>query len=361
MQLYVNYYDETQRTAGDNPTLGLILCVEKNDLVVRYTLGKENRRIFASRYKRHLPTEEELTEESRLEACAVRHYPAQSARPRRMIEEMTPHPGARRTGETGPAIRHPSSSSTGRISSAAISRQASERRFRWAGGSQLVSDGSFARFEIGKGQEEAADVRQVQGAPGRSGTIRRSSAPSGRSNRLAGPPGFPRQPHEEASHRPPGYPRDGGLVACAPGPARWPRPFATVRIRTAIWKRWERSCLQFLGQFRRSRREDVPCLGHPRFGDVRVHRMAAEEHGVVSACAGIPGTASWIVASGKGSRMMNSRNVSEPSPNMSSISPSLKIPVESDEDNGRMTGSPHILRTRRRQVQRAQAVAFRHG
>ena len=33
MQLYVNYYDETQRTAGDGPTLGLILCVEKNDLV----------------------------------------------------------------------------------------------------------------------------------------------------------------------------------------------------------------------------------------------------------------------------------------------------------------------------------------
>jgi YhcG PDDEXK nuclease domain len=67
MQLYVNYYDETQRTAGDNPTLGLILCVEKNDLVVRYTLGKENRRIFASRYKLHLPTDEELAEEIRRE------------------------------------------------------------------------------------------------------------------------------------------------------------------------------------------------------------------------------------------------------------------------------------------------------
>jgi predicted nuclease of restriction endonuclease-like (RecB) superfamily len=66
-QLYVNYYDETQRTAGDNPTLGLILCVEKNDLVVRYTLGKENRRIFASRYKLHLPSEEELAEEIRRE------------------------------------------------------------------------------------------------------------------------------------------------------------------------------------------------------------------------------------------------------------------------------------------------------
>jgi predicted nuclease of restriction endonuclease-like (RecB) superfamily len=71
MQLYVNYYDETQRTAGDNPTLGLILCVEKNDLVVRYTLGKENRRIFASRYKLHLPTEEELAQEIRRELRGV--------------------------------------------------------------------------------------------------------------------------------------------------------------------------------------------------------------------------------------------------------------------------------------------------
>ncbi len=72
MQLYVNYYDETQRTSGDGPTLGLILCVEKNDLVVRYTLGKENRRIFASRYKLHLPSEEELAEEIRRELRGVR-------------------------------------------------------------------------------------------------------------------------------------------------------------------------------------------------------------------------------------------------------------------------------------------------
>jgi predicted nuclease of restriction endonuclease-like (RecB) superfamily len=73
MQLYVNYYDETQRTAGDNPTLGLILCVEKNDLVVRYMLGKENRRIFASRYKLHLPSEEELAEEIRRELRGGQH------------------------------------------------------------------------------------------------------------------------------------------------------------------------------------------------------------------------------------------------------------------------------------------------
>jgi hypothetical protein len=63
MQLYVNYFDENRRTSGDNPTIGLILCTDKNEAVVRYTLGKRNRRIFVSRYKLYLPTEEELEQE----------------------------------------------------------------------------------------------------------------------------------------------------------------------------------------------------------------------------------------------------------------------------------------------------------
>jgi predicted nuclease of restriction endonuclease-like (RecB) superfamily len=64
LQLYVNYYDEERRTAGDNPTLGLILCTDKNEAVVRYTLGpQQSQKIFASRYKLHLPTEAELKEE----------------------------------------------------------------------------------------------------------------------------------------------------------------------------------------------------------------------------------------------------------------------------------------------------------
>ena len=61
LQLYVNYYDEERRTAGDNPTLGLILCTDENDAVVKYTLGpQQSQKIFASRYKLHLPTEAEL-------------------------------------------------------------------------------------------------------------------------------------------------------------------------------------------------------------------------------------------------------------------------------------------------------------
>lgn len=72
IQLYVNYYDEHRRTEGDNPTVGLILCIDKNDAVVKYTLGKGNRQIFVSRYKLHLPTEKELVKEIRRELAAVR-------------------------------------------------------------------------------------------------------------------------------------------------------------------------------------------------------------------------------------------------------------------------------------------------
>lgn len=71
MQLYVNYYDENQLTPGDNPTIGLILCADKNDLMVRYTLGKASRQIFASRYKLHLPTEKELAAEIQRELREV--------------------------------------------------------------------------------------------------------------------------------------------------------------------------------------------------------------------------------------------------------------------------------------------------
>jgi predicted nuclease of restriction endonuclease-like (RecB) superfamily len=63
-QLYLNYYDHERRTEGDNPTLGLILCTDKNNAVVRYTLGEEQqKKIFISRYKLHLPSEAELKAE----------------------------------------------------------------------------------------------------------------------------------------------------------------------------------------------------------------------------------------------------------------------------------------------------------
>jgi predicted nuclease of restriction endonuclease-like (RecB) superfamily len=68
MQFYVNFFDRERRSEGDNPTLGLILSSNKNDAVVRYTLGEQQaRKIFTSRYQLHLPTAEELENEIRRE------------------------------------------------------------------------------------------------------------------------------------------------------------------------------------------------------------------------------------------------------------------------------------------------------
>jgi predicted nuclease of restriction endonuclease-like (RecB) superfamily len=63
MQMYVNYYDRDMKQKDDNPTVGLILCEDKKDAVVRYTLSKENKQIFASKYKLYLPSEKELQDE----------------------------------------------------------------------------------------------------------------------------------------------------------------------------------------------------------------------------------------------------------------------------------------------------------
>ena len=60
MQMYVHYFDREVCTQEDNPTIGLILCTDKNDAVVEYVLDKGNERIFASRYKLELPPKDEL-------------------------------------------------------------------------------------------------------------------------------------------------------------------------------------------------------------------------------------------------------------------------------------------------------------
>lgn len=71
LQLYVNYYDRERLTPGDNPTLGLILCTDKNDTAVKYTLGTDQKNIFASRYQFHLPTEADLAAEIRRELAEL--------------------------------------------------------------------------------------------------------------------------------------------------------------------------------------------------------------------------------------------------------------------------------------------------
>ncbi len=60
MQMYVHYYDRELISKEESPTIGLILCDDKKEAVVKYTLTKENRQIFASKYKLYLPTKKEL-------------------------------------------------------------------------------------------------------------------------------------------------------------------------------------------------------------------------------------------------------------------------------------------------------------
>lgn len=63
MDFYVRYFEKEVRQADDNPTIGLILCAEKNEAMARYTLLEESRSIFASKYQLYLPTEDELRAE----------------------------------------------------------------------------------------------------------------------------------------------------------------------------------------------------------------------------------------------------------------------------------------------------------
>lgn len=67
MQMYTNYYTRELMNEGDNPPIGLVLCADKSDSVVRYTLPEDNTQIFASKYKLYLPTEEELRKELNLD------------------------------------------------------------------------------------------------------------------------------------------------------------------------------------------------------------------------------------------------------------------------------------------------------
>jgi predicted nuclease of restriction endonuclease-like (RecB) superfamily len=63
MDFYARYFEKEEKLDVDNPTIGLILCSDKNETMVRYTLLEGNKQIFASKYKLYLPTEEELKKE----------------------------------------------------------------------------------------------------------------------------------------------------------------------------------------------------------------------------------------------------------------------------------------------------------
>lgn len=63
MDMYVRMYEEQKRRPDDNPTIGLILCSERNNTVAKYSVLSESKQLFASKYLTALPTEEELARE----------------------------------------------------------------------------------------------------------------------------------------------------------------------------------------------------------------------------------------------------------------------------------------------------------
>lgn len=63
MMMYVNYYDREVKQKSEGPTIGLLLCAEQNEAVVKYTLPTDSQQIFSRKYQLHLPTEEALKQE----------------------------------------------------------------------------------------------------------------------------------------------------------------------------------------------------------------------------------------------------------------------------------------------------------
>jgi len=67
LQMYVNYYDRYEKQDFENPTIGILLCTNKNDAMVKITLPENNSTIIASKYQLYLPTEQQLIDEVKKE------------------------------------------------------------------------------------------------------------------------------------------------------------------------------------------------------------------------------------------------------------------------------------------------------
>lgn len=67
LQMYVNYYDRFEKQDFENPTIGILLCADKNDAVVKITLPENNKTIIASKYQLYMPTEQQLIDEVKKE------------------------------------------------------------------------------------------------------------------------------------------------------------------------------------------------------------------------------------------------------------------------------------------------------
>jgi len=73
LQMYVNYFDRFEKQNFENSTIGILLCADKNDAVVRITLPESNKTIIASKYQLYLPTEQQLIDEVKKEIEKLDH------------------------------------------------------------------------------------------------------------------------------------------------------------------------------------------------------------------------------------------------------------------------------------------------
>ena len=63
MDMYVRMFDSLKKADDDNPTIGISMCADKDESIVKYSVLYESQQIFASKYKTVLPTEQELQQE----------------------------------------------------------------------------------------------------------------------------------------------------------------------------------------------------------------------------------------------------------------------------------------------------------
>lgn len=67
LDMYVRVFEDLKKIPGDNPTIGIILCTDKDETLVKYSVLEENRQLFASRYRLVLPSEDELSRQIEIE------------------------------------------------------------------------------------------------------------------------------------------------------------------------------------------------------------------------------------------------------------------------------------------------------
>jgi hypothetical protein len=67
MDTYIRFYEDKFRSSDDNPTIGLILCSDKSEALVKYSMLSDHQQIFASKYKLYLPSEALLEKELKRE------------------------------------------------------------------------------------------------------------------------------------------------------------------------------------------------------------------------------------------------------------------------------------------------------